>query len=226
MMRKILFTLAMLAVAPLSLQAQSPDDAARRLESALARAVDAGIPVELLQTRIAEGRAKGVSEERIAFAVERRAAGLAKAQEALASALERPSAEEISAGADALEAGADGQTLRAVIEAARAEDRPVALAVLGELVNQGLPVQEALERVTTALEQRGDALANLPQQAAAARERRGAPEGAGRPGGVGGAPAGMGGPPAVTPGGPPSDIPAPTGKRPGGGNPTGTGGGI
>ncbi len=216
MNRNTVVALAALALAPLSLSAQRPESATQRIEAAKARAAQAGIPAELLQQRITEGRAKGVSEERIAAAVERRAAGLARAQEALARRDSRPTGAELSAGADAIEAGVDGQAIRAVAAAARAEQRPVALAVLGELVKQGVPVQDALDRVTAAMAQRGDALARLPEQAAAARERRGPPAGAGRPAGVGGRPAGAG----AGQGGPPASVPG-AGQRPGAGAPAG-----
>jgi translation initiation factor IF-2 len=224
MIPKTFLTLALLALAPLSLQAQRPESAAQRIEAARARAARAGIPVELLESRVTEGRAKGVPEERIADAVERRVAGLARAQEAMGRAGGKPSAAELSAGADALEAGADGRSLRAVSDAARAEDRPVALAVLGELVKQGLPVEQARARVLAALDRRGEALARLPEQAA--RERGGRPEGVGRPSGVGGRPSGVGGKPSGVPGGPPAGVPG-AGQRPGtpGGKPAGTPGG-
>lgn len=218
MIRTFVVGLALLGAAPLSLDAQGGGQAAERIEAARARAAQAGIPVQLIDSRIAEGRAKGVAEARIAEAVERRAAGLARAQEALGRRGERPTEAELSAGADAVEAGVDGRTLRAVAEAARAEDRAVALAVLGELVRQGVPVGDALAQVESALARRGDALARLPEQAAAARARRGgAPAAAGRPAGAG-RPASVGGAPAGTPSGPPAGIPAPgtgPGNRPG-----------
>jgi RNA polymerase sigma-70 factor, ECF subfamily len=215
MTRTIVILAALFAAAPLA--GQTVDE---RIEAARARVQAAGIPVELLDARVAEGRAKGVAEERIAAAVERRAEGLARAREAIAgAATRRATAAELSAGADALEAGVDAASLRAVIQAARDEDRPVAIAVLGELVRQGMPVGEALARVEEALARRDGALARLPEQAAAARARRGPPEGAGasgRPAGAGGPPAGVpapgagrptgtprGGPPAGTPGGRP-----------------------
>ena len=135
----------------------------------------------------------------------------------------RPNAAELSSGADALEAGVDAQALRAVIQAARVEDRPVALAVLGELVRQGVPVQEARDRVRTALQRREANLADLPRRAAAERAAQrqngaaGARPGADRqPGSA--APAGAG------QGGRPAGVPATT--RPGGnGGAGGNGGG-
>jgi hypothetical protein len=221
-MRRSIITLALLALVPLTAEAQRPDNANDRIEAALSRAAQAGIPVALLESRIAEGRAKGIPEDRIATAVERRASGLARAQEALNRSVEKPTDADFSAAADAVEAGVDGEALHAVIQAARAEDRPVALAVLGELVRQGIEVEHALQQVTEALSRRGDALARLPEQAAAARERAGPPSEIGRPGAVGGASVpGTAGQPEGVPAagqrpasaGPPQGTP---GKRPGG----------
>jgi hypothetical protein len=174
-------------------------------------------------TKIAEGRAKGISEERIAAVAERRAARLITAQESLAGSGKRIGGAEIAAGADALEAGVDGRSLRSVIQQAREEDAAVALAVLGELVKQGVPVSQAHARVTAALQHGGDALAALPQQALEAQERRGAPDGVGRPA-TAGRPSGVGSAPTGTPTGTPSGVPA-AGTRPGGGPPAGTPGG-
>jgi hypothetical protein len=221
MKRQIVLTaaFAFLVLAPVTADAQRAGTPAQRIEDAKARAAQAGIPTELLDARIAEGRAKGVAEDRIAQAVERRANGLAQAQDAMSRQGRRATTAELSAGADAIEAGVDGSSLRIVIQAARDEERPVALAVLGELVRQGLPVGEALNRVTLALQKRGDALANLPHQAAA--ERGGRPAGAGPPAGVGGRPDGASVPRGGA-GGPPVGVPA-AGQRPGqpGGPPAG-----
>jgi len=57
-------------------QVQPPQD---RINTALARARQVGIPVALLESKIAEGKAKGVSLDRVAAAVERRQAALEKA---------------------------------------------------------------------------------------------------------------------------------------------------
>ncbi len=140
MKKRMVVAIALFSLVPGVLQAQQSDEAARRIEAAQVRVAQAGIPVELLMTKIAEGRAKGISEERIAMVAERRTAGLLKAQEALAGSGRRVGAAEVGAGADALDAGVDGNSLRAVIQQARDDNAAVALAVLGELVKQGLPV--------------------------------------------------------------------------------------
>lgn len=215
MKKRFVLILVLGALTPGALQAQSAEEAVLRIEAAQARVAGAGIPVELLTAKIAEGRAKGVPEARIASVVERRSEGLIQAQEALAGSGRTIGGAEIAAGADALEAGVAPNSLRAVIEQARDEDMAVALAVLGELVGQGLPVEQAESRVAEALQRGGDALASLPQEAIDARERRGAPDAAGRPSGVGRS-AGAG----TAPAGAPTGVPT-AGTRPAAGPPAG-----
>ena len=156
-----------LALAGLDLanaQVQPPQD---RINTALARARQVGIPVALLESKIAEGKAKGVSLERIADAVARREAALEKASEALRGQPE--AASSLSVGADAVEAGVSEAALKAIADNAPRDRRNVAIAVLTELVEQGHASATALARVTEALKRGPDALANLPAQAAAAR---------------------------------------------------------
>jgi hypothetical protein len=222
MIRTFLVIATAAAMAAPTAAAQTAGDPGERIAAAQARASAAGVPTALLQNLVNEGRAKGVPMDRIAAAAERRAAALERAAGALERRERQTSAAEFAAGADAVEAGVDGRGLQAVIQAARGEDGSVALAVLAELARQGVPVNNAVERVTAAMARGGDALANLPVQAAAARERPGAPAGAGRPSDAG-RPAGAGRPSGA--GGPPAGVPAP-GQRPGGGGPpSGTPGG-
>ncbi len=199
-----------LALAGLDLanaQVQPPQD---RINTALARARQVGIPVALLESKVAEGKAKGVSLERIADAVARREAALEKASEALRGQPE--AASSLSVGADAVEAGVSEAALKAIADNAPRDRRNVAIAVLTELVEQGHTPAAALERVTEALKRGPDALANLPAQAAAAR---GGAAATGARGGRSGAEAG-----------PPASVPAPGSSpqagRPGG-PPTSTG---
>jgi hypothetical protein len=185
-------------------QIQSPAD---RINAALARARQAGIPVSLLDRKIAEGKAKGVSPERIAAAIERREVALERASQALQG---HSDASSLSVGADAIESGVGDAVLKAVADSAPRERRNVAIAALTELVQQGHVPDAALERVKLALKRGPDALANLPAEAAADRR------GAGASGGQSGAGAGR---PGVEPG-PPVGVPAP-GKPPQAGKPTG-----
>ena len=141
-------------------QAPSPE---QRIETAMVRARAAGVPVSLLENKIAEGKAKGVSMERIAEAVERRQAGLERASQALQG---RPNvaAADLSVAADAMESGVSAVVLQAVADAAPRERRVVAIAALTQLVQLGHVPQEALDRVREALKRGPDALANLPAQ--------------------------------------------------------------
>jgi hypothetical protein len=208
--------LALAGVGLANAQVQPPQD---RINTALARARQVGIPVALLESKIAEGKAKGVSLERIADAVTRREAALERASEALRGQPE--AASSLSVGADAVEAGVSEAALKAIADNAPRDRRNVAIAVLTELVEQGHASATALERVTEALKRGPDALANLPAQAAAARGGA-ATTGArgGRSGAEAGPPASVpapgSSPQAARPGGPPTTTGRPTTPGPGG----------
>ena len=189
--------------------AQTPQE---RVDTALARAKAAGIPVALLESKIAEGRAKGVSMDRIAAAVERREAALERAS----SVLRGPRASDSAAlgvAADAVEQGISDAVLAAIADSAPRERRAVAIAALTELVARGRSSQNALDQVREALKKGPEALANLPAQAAAAD---GGTRGGGPPEDRPGAGRGRGGTDAA----PPAAVPAPGGSpqptRPGG----------
>jgi len=191
-------------------QTQPPQD---RINTALARASQVGIPVALLESKIAEGKAKGVSLERIAAVLERREAALEKAHNALGG---QPDAQaSLSVGADAIETGVSEVVLKAVADNAPRDRRNVAIAALTELVRQGHVPEKALERVQDALKRGPDALANLPAEAAAGQAHRGGGAGAGS-GRSGGDSGGL--PPAVPPPGAPSQAGRPTGTPSGRGH--------
>jgi len=196
---------------PLLAQVQPPQD---RINTALARAREVGIPVALLQSKIAEGKAKGVSLDRIATAVERRQAALERASQAMAGH-EGTGEAELVVAADAVESGVSEAVLTAISETAPRERRAVAIAALTQLVEQGHVPEAALARVQEALARGPEALLNLPAEAG----RRGGGPPTGQPGAAGG-----------RAGSPPASVPAPGGTtqptRPGG-PPTGTGrGGV
>lgn len=208
-MNRLIVVLALLGLITAGAGRAAAQDATARIDAARRNLAEAGIPTSLIESRIAEGRAKGVSMDRIAAVVERRALALGEARRAMAGANALNEA-DLSAGADAVEAGIDGGSLRAVIDGARTEDRPVAIAVLTYLHREaGIPVNEALRSVRSAMGKGPEALRQLPAQAAAARGRQGPPAGVGRPGGPPGASQG---------GGPPAGVPGP-GQKPGGGRP-------
>jgi len=137
-----------------------------RIEAALASAAEAGIPMALIESKIAEGKAKGVAMERLAAAVEARLAGLQRAANALAQAgVGVESAGQLAVTADALSAGVSETAVVRISRDAPAERRTVAVAVLADLVRLGHANDQALARVNAALSS-GAALANLHAEAA------------------------------------------------------------
>ena len=171
-----------------------------RIDAATAHAREAGIPVTLLESKVAEGKAKGIPMDRIAAAVERREAALEKASHALRG---RPDvgAADLAVGADAIESGVSAAVLKAIADSAPRDRRVVAIAALTELVREGHVPEAALESVKDALKRGPDALANLPAQAAAGQSRSG-----GHQPSTPGSDAGQGHGGAQ---GPPSSVPAP-----------------
>lgn len=188
-----------LAALPAAAHGQDPQE---RIDAARRQAESAGIPVALLDGKVAEGRAKGVPADRIAAAVERRLAALSRAREAMAAAPRSApvTAADLSVGADAIEAGVEPRVLGRLSAASPAAHRAVAIAVLTELVSQGLSSENALARVTQALRRGPEALRRLPGEAAAEQARaRSAP---GRPGESDARGRGQAGPPASVPAAP------------------------
>ena len=164
-MRSKLWCLAAaLVLSPAALSAQN---ASARLDAALSSALEAGIPVTLLEQKIAEGKAKGVPMDRIAAAVEKRLEALTHAQEAMTKAgIEQATEGELSVAADALQGGVSQTALAAISEQSSGDNRVVAIAVLTDLVAMGHVPEDALARVQTALARGPEALANLPAEAA------------------------------------------------------------
>jgi len=171
MRRKTLFLAGALALAPLTLFAQDSTTAAgadARVQAALETAVNAGIPVSLLERKIAEGKAKGVPMDRIATAVETRLDALTKASAAMArGGLEHPTEGDLSVAADAVQGGVSATALATISQNAPQDRRAVAIAVLTDLVALGHTPESALEQVQSALARGPEALANLPGGAAA-----------------------------------------------------------
>lgn len=148
--------------------AQTPQE---RINRGLERARTTGIPVELLESKIAEGKAKGVSMDRIAAAIERRLATLERASQVMRGTRDAGAA-GLGVAADALESGVSDAVLAAIAESAPRERRAVAIAALTELVKLGHVPQEALDRVRSALARGPEALANLPAEARRDGDRR------------------------------------------------------
>lgn len=173
---KILMAVLLLAPAGLAAQEEQTQEqtADFRVQAVMDAAAKADIPLELLQSKIDEGKAKGVSMERIAMALEARLNGLLRAQEVLADGnVEVASAGDLAVTADALEAGVSEAALLQIQSSAAGERRMVATAVLSALVQLGHVSEEALTRVQAALERGPDALANLRAETALELRARG-----------------------------------------------------
>ncbi len=217
--------LAGLLLFPGLLAGQVEGNAEARMQAALSQASERGIPVALLESKIAEGTAKGVPADRIALATEYRLAGLLRAQNAMSDAPGGVDATQLAVGADALAAGVSDAMLTELAVNSPGEQRAMAVAALAYLVEVGTVPEHALARVQDALARGPAALANLPGAAAgppfgtAIPGRRGPPDGV-RTGPPPGVPTpGRTGPPVPPRGGPPG------GGRPPGGPPGGGGGG-
>jgi hypothetical protein len=141
-----------------------------RINVAIERAADAGIPTTLLENKVAEGRAKGVSMTRIAAAVENRAEVLTRVQNILARGEATTGAvasSELVAAADAHEGGVSLENI-ASLSVRAGNDRAVALSVLADLVASGRTPDHALLRVRNALQAGGNALIQLGSETSAA----------------------------------------------------------
>ena len=96
-MRTATLLMVTLALAPVGLAAQAEGQGAdARVQAVMDAAAKADIPLSLLQSKIDEGRAKGVSMDRIATALEARLKGLTRAQEVLSTGGVEDASEVIS----------------------------------------------------------------------------------------------------------------------------------
>jgi hypothetical protein len=175
-----LYIAAVLVLAPVALSAQDSlgsagTSANARVEAALEGAVSAGIPVALLERKVAEGKAKGVPMERIATAVETRLAVLTRARDAMVNAgLASTTEGELSVAADAVQAGVSQAALVTISQTTPQERRTVAIAVLADLVTLGHASERAMTQVQAALARGPEALANLRAESAGRLQTGGA----------------------------------------------------
>ena len=207
MLRKTTMVVAALALFAAPALAQEAEGTAE----AFARAEAAGIPVSLLESKMAEGLAKGVPMDVIESAIARRTDALIRAASTFeAAGIESAGEAELSVAADALASGVSEVVLQTISETAPQERRAVAIAALSYLVASGEVPEEALLQVEAALQHGPDALANLSARASAAVEA-GGPGAAGAVGVDAGVDIGTGGIPAGVPAGRPEGAGAPDG---------------
>jgi len=148
-----------------------------RVQTALQMALQAGIPVELLERKVAEGKAKGVPMERIAAAVETRLMALTRARSALQRGhVEDATAGDLSIAGDAVQAGVSDNALAELVRNAPRERRAVAVAVLTNLVSMGQASERALAQVQAAMGRGPEALLNLEARTSAQAREHGNPD--------------------------------------------------
>jgi hypothetical protein len=168
--RRLLLVLALAAAAPAAAQQETETRLEGRLDPATARlvsqlvdsAVISGLPSSPLVNKALEGVSKGASPERIVVAVRTLAADLRAARAALGPTA---SEAELVAGVGALRAGAEGDVLARVKRARGENSALLPLAVLTDLVAQGIPVDRAASVILGLAERRAvDAqYRNLPR---------------------------------------------------------------
>src|SRR5262245_66409171 len=112
----------------------------------MTRSQQVGIPLSLLQSKIAEGRAKGVAMDRIATAVERRLRNLEQAKVVMARVANDVDAAQLSVGADAIGRGSSDAVLEKITASAGRDRRAVAVGVVTQVVLPGLPAEAGLGR--------------------------------------------------------------------------------
>jgi hypothetical protein len=152
----------------------TPVSAGVRVQAAMDAAIDAGIPIALLESKLAEGRAKGVPMERIALAVESRLEALVRAHQAMQRArIESTTSGDLAIVADAVQAGVSDAALVEITRRAPQERRAVAIAVLANLVALGHGSEHALGQVRVALNRGPDALLNLQARTSSELQARG-----------------------------------------------------
>ena len=130
-------------------RAALPSEVFEQVEQVAAEAAAAGLPVEPLWDKALEGAAKRVPAPRIAPAVTDYAERLRAAQSALGAG-HPPGG--LVAGADALRRGVPAEALARL--APGREQTPMALLVLADLVETGVPADRAIDVVREALDRR------------------------------------------------------------------------
>lgn len=145
-----------------------PAEQAARVREIAREAREAGVPPGLIARKAFEGVAKGYPPERVVSALDAYAGRLREARELLGPD-RRPAS--LAAGAEALRRGVPRDAIRSMGDRGRgARDLAVPLIVLSDLTEAGVPTENALEMVNSAMDRgtRGDQMLGL---SAAVRRR-------------------------------------------------------
>jgi hypothetical protein len=189
------------------LQTVLPPEIAEQVIQLVTDATNRGLPGQSVALRALEGVARTRSGEAALAAARELVESLAASRDALQASGATADASEIVAGATAMQLGVSGEDVSALAShAPSGRTLAVPLAVLGALVNRGLPSDDALAAVLARLEAgAGDAhLVEMPGAAGQllANGRSASEVGLALASGA----AGFGVPPAGVPGGVPTNI--------------------
>ena len=191
-----------------------PGDVSDQVIAIVREATAGGLPGVAIANRALEAQAKGKDEVVIAIAARDLRSVLAQSRDDLSVAGRVPDPGEIEAGAAAHELGVEAQPIRALASSTPSgRSLVVPLAVLGALVDGGLPAEDALQAVRARLaEQTSNTdLAAMPGQAGQMiAAGRNPPDLAGALGAV--RPSGSAAASLSGPGGPPESVPSNNGS--------------
>jgi hypothetical protein len=182
------------------LRAVLPADVAERVLARIAEARARELPAQALENRALKYASRGVAPADIERSINAHADRMNAAKGLLQRARsQRPSGDEVDAGAEALRQGVEGSAVSELAKSAPAgRSLAVPLFVLGGLVERGLPSDSALVRVRDRLTARAsdaelESLASSRNAAAGNNGQQGLdraatmrPQGAGGPGGASG----------------------------------------
>jgi hypothetical protein len=150
------------------LRAVLPADVADKVIAIVTNATSHGLPGQAVANRALEANAAGRSGSEVSGAAQSFASDLAGGRDALQHAGRTPDVSEIEAAATAKELGVDGAAISTLASSAPSgRSLAVPLAVIGALVNRGLPSDDALKAVLARLTARAsDAnLVEMPGEA-------------------------------------------------------------
>ena len=140
-----------------------PPDIADEVIASVTDATSRGLPGQAIADRALEAIARGRSARKVSAAVQAFATDLARGRAALQHAGRTPDATEIEAAATAKELGVNGATISALASSAPSgRSLAVPLAVIGALVNGGIPSADALKSVLDRLLARANEGSQMP----------------------------------------------------------------
>jgi len=186
-----------------------PADVADHVLAVIAKARSRELPAQALENRALKFAAKGVDPHAIQQSIDEQEERMEHAKDALQKGRgNKPSDDEVTAGAEAIRKGVDGAKVSELAKTAPSgRSLAVPLYVIGSLVDRGIGSDAALKKVLDRLQARAsDAdLEHLPAEASAgqgnkpaetgrdlaATKRPGSAAGAGQSGTAGGPPAGV-----------------------------------